>query len=188
MEELGPGSAGVFEVGLCLARMLCGQVKLVPIILNLAEYWAVSSAKISVPWGAVFHAGTPLRPYLTLKITGRHKRALQQLVFTTVSRDQGWSSHSSYIGTYEASWSWFEVRNRSVQAAGHAKVLQHNMHGSSQERTHRIIWVNNVRSPISDWMETFSDGDVLEVYARAHYRGWTNNVYSVQVVAYTACF
>jgi hypothetical protein len=85
-----PGQIGVVQVGLCLARMLGGQVKLVPVILDLAEYWAVSSAKRSDPQGAVFGADPLVKPYLILKITGRH---LRRLVFTAVSHDQGKRLH-----------------------------------------------------------------------------------------------
>jgi hypothetical protein len=72
-----------------------------------------------------------------------------------------------------------------VQTA-HLKI-QSNVHGSVEKRTHRNVWVSSVRSRISDWMGTFGDGDVLEVYARAQYPGWLNHAYSVEVVAYTAC-
>lgn len=86
---------GVVQVGLCLGRMLRGQVQFVPVILDLAEYWAVSSAERRDPEGVVFRDDPSVQPYLTLKITGRHKKPLRRLVFTTVSHDQGMLPSSS---------------------------------------------------------------------------------------------
>lgn len=73
-----------------------------------------------------------------------------------------------------------------MQAAGRHKI-QNNVHGSMEKRTHRNVWVSDVNSRVSEWMGTFSSGDVVEVYARAQYPGWQNHVYSVEIVAYTAC-
>lgn len=79
----------IIQVGLCLARMLRVHVKLVPVILDLAEYWAVSSAERNDPQGVVFRQGSPDEPYISLKISGRRKEPLRCLVFTTTSHDQG---------------------------------------------------------------------------------------------------
>jgi hypothetical protein len=79
----------IIKVGLCLARMLRAQVKLVPVILDLAEYWAVSTAERNTPMGVVFIQGSPDEPYISLKINGRSKEPLRRLVFTTTSHDQG---------------------------------------------------------------------------------------------------
>jgi hypothetical protein len=102
-EELDLSQAGVFQVALCLNRKLRGRAKLVPNLLDLAEYWAVSSAKRTDPQGAVFRSDRydTLQPYLTLKITGRHKTPLKRLMFTTVSHDQG--MHFSF---YEQGIDW----------------------------------------------------------------------------------
>ncbi|KAJ7495296.1 hypothetical protein FB451DRAFT_1213777 [Mycena latifolia] len=204
----------ILQVGLCLARMLRAQVKLVPVILDLAEYWAVIYAERNDPQGVVFRQDSPDEPYISLKISGRSKEPLRCLVFTTTSHDQGWSDHKSDIGTYRGGCSWFEVGNEG----GNRHKLQNNLHGSDKKHVHRNVWVRNASSPavqnlttatlrnvyvsaISDWMGAFRSGNVLNVYAKqstqpqlrgwgisvAYYPGWENHVYAVKVVAYTAC-
>ncbi|KAF7377540.1 ANK-REP-REGION domain-containing protein [Mycena sanguinolenta] len=178
----------VIEVGLCLARMLRTAPKLVPVILDLAEYWAVSSAERSTPEGAIYDQDSPDEPYLTLKISGRAVDPLRRLIFTTKSRDQGWSSHTAHIGSYRESCSWFEAGNASLLKLGRQR-FQSNLHGSSKARVHRNVWVNDNTTwrAISDWMGTFRAGDILEVYAKAAYLGWENHVNFVEIVAYTSC-
>ncbi|KAJ6482417.1 hypothetical protein C8R45DRAFT_1099709 [Mycena sanguinolenta] len=178
----------VIKVGLCLAQMLREASKLVPVILDLAEYWAVSSAKISTPEGAIYDQDSPDEPYVTLKISGKTAHPLRRLIFITKSRDQGWSDHTTHIGTYRDSCSWFEAGNASMLKLGRQK-FQYNLHGSSKARVHRNVWVNDNTTwqTISNWMGTFRAGDILEVHAKAAYPGWENHVYSVEIVAYTSC-
>jgi hypothetical protein len=192
----------IIQVGLCLARMLRGQVKLVPVILNLAEYWMVSSAERNDPEGVVFQQDSPDEPYISLAISGGGKELLRRLVFTTISHDQGtcsmisrtgnddntecsgWSSHKENIGTYRMSCSWFEVG----KATGARHSLLSNLHGSSKKRVHRKVWSRDACLPaIADWMGMFRSGDMLDIYAMARYPGWENHVYGVKVVAYVAC-
>ncbi|KAJ7821943.1 hypothetical protein B0H14DRAFT_3732865, partial [Mycena olivaceomarginata] len=176
----------VIQVGLCLAQMLRTEFKLVPVILDLAEYWAVSSTRRSTPQGTIYTQDSPEEPYITLKITGGSKAPLRRLVFTTKSRDQGWSDHTGNIGTYRESCSWFEAGNGSLQTLSRRRI-QNNLHGSSKLRDHRNVWVHDGPTAISDWMHTFRSGDVVEVYPRAMYKGWVNHVYAIEVVAYTCC-
>ncbi|KAF8214398.1 hypothetical protein K438DRAFT_1956475 [Mycena galopus ATCC 62051] len=158
----------IIQVGLCLARMLRGQVKLVPVILNLAEYWMVNS---------------PDDPYISLAISGGGKEPLRRLVFTTISHDRGWSSHKEHIRTYRMSCSWFEVGKEN----GRHSLLS-NLHGSGKKRVHRKVWSRHASLPaIADWMGMFRSGDMLDIYAMARYPGWENHVYGVKVVAYVAC-
>ncbi|KAF8178375.1 hypothetical protein K438DRAFT_2021987 [Mycena galopus ATCC 62051] len=159
----------IIQVGLCLARMLRGQVKLVPVILNLAEYWMVNS---------------PDDPYISLAISGGGKEPLRRLVFTTISHDRGWSSHKEHIGTYRMSCSWFEVGKEN----GRRHSLLSNLHGSGKKRVHRKVWSRHAALPaIADWMGMFRSGDMLDIYAMTRYPGWENHVYGVKVVAYVAC-
>ncbi|KAF7377539.1 ANK-REP-REGION domain-containing protein [Mycena sanguinolenta] len=178
----------VIQVGLCLAQMLRTASKLVPVILDLAEYWAVSSAKRSTPNGAIYDQNSPDEPYVTLKISGRTVDPLRRLIFITESRDQGWSDHTAHIGSYRESCSWFETRNASMLKLKPLR-FQYNLHGSSKARVHRNVWVNDHTTwrAISDWMGMFRAGDILEVHARAAYPGWKNIVNFVEIVAYTSC-
>ncbi|KAJ6581821.1 hypothetical protein B0H19DRAFT_1018794 [Mycena capillaripes] len=174
----------VMQVGLCLAQMLRAEVKLVPVILDLAECWVVSSAARNDPDGVAFRERSPDEPYVSLKISGGSKAPLRRLLITTTSHDQGWSSHPSDIGTYRNSSSWFEVGNRRT---GSRQVSHNNLHGSDKKLMHQnLLAHDSSMQSISDWMETFRGGDVVEVYAKARYPGWANHVYAVEVVAYTA--
>jgi hypothetical protein len=83
------GEEQVIQVGLCLAQMLRAEFKVVPLILDLAEYWAVSSATRSTTEGAIYDQYSPDEPYITLKISGGAKALLRRLVFITTSHDQG---------------------------------------------------------------------------------------------------
>ncbi|KAJ7906038.1 hypothetical protein B0H13DRAFT_2194496, partial [Mycena leptocephala] len=169
----------IIKVGLCLARMLRAQVKLVPVILDLAKYWAVSTAERNNPMGVVFKQDSPDEPYISLKINGRSKEPLNCLVFTTTSHDQGWSDHNPDIGTYRNSCSWFDVGDER----GNRHRFQDNIHGSDKKRVHRNVWARDAYIPtISDWMRTLRSGDVLKIYPKAYYPGWENHVYAVKVV------
>ncbi|KIY69978.1 hypothetical protein CYLTODRAFT_488459 [Cylindrobasidium torrendii FP15055 ss-10] len=175
----------VLEVGLCLSRMLHGALRLVSYILDLAEYWAVTVVRRDYP-RVLVQDGSPDRPYVSLKLNGgRRKQPLRHVMFTTESHDQGWSeSYIWDIGTYVSAYSWFEAGKNNESER---KRVQNNLHGSPKKRFHRNIWMHGVGTENSNWLSKFRNGDTINVYPKAQFPGWLNYVYSVELVAYTAC-
>lgn len=99
-----------------------------------------------------FHTGhkavcedCPQRPYLSLKVPciPNNRVVVRRAVFTTISHDQGWaSSRPELNGTYEDTWTYFEVR--VVDSAGRERipreVTTQNVRASSEPKKHVVCW------------------------------------------------
>ncbi|KAF4616605.1 hypothetical protein D9613_008514 [Agrocybe pediades] len=154
-------------------------LKIVPGILDYAEYWAVSTAKREeLKVYDRTHNGHG-DDYLSITVKGRVKR----IVFTTISHDQGFSDCPHLHGTYWNCWTWFEV-GRS--GSPHRKKLQFNVHASWEDHLHTNVW--DYRDPeYGDWFDQLYDGCVVTVYARAEFPAWQNYVKKVEITVYSSC-
>ena len=111
-------------------------------------------------------------PYLTSKPIPNGKK-LKKVAITVVSHDQGWSSFQEDHGTYNNSWTWFEL---SVGPPSGGNVerwrgeVVRNLHAHGEFKEHTI--------EISDQRlyEKAESGDVLTVWAHAKFSGWKNSV------------
>lgn len=99
-------------------------------ILDFAEYWAethvTSSRRAGVEDKTI--------PFLTTPPIEAGR--LRKIVVTTVSKDQGWSSYPEHHGTYDGSWTWFEL-------SLNAPPTEDNKRG---EEKHRCTIVRNVHA------------------------------------------
>ncbi|SJL02874.1 uncharacterized protein ARMOST_06215 [Armillaria ostoyae] len=155
--------------------------------LLMAGLWTVTSAERHEL--VKITEDSPREPYIstTLPITGSPENPVRQIVFTTVSHDQGWSSDDTHGGGMHAgSFTWFEAGVES--SPGVFMRIQDNVRADSQYRTHVNVWDHqDAPLPIKEWMANIKVGDTISVYPRARFAAWVNYVQSVKIDVYTAC-
>ena len=105
-------------------------------------------------------------------------KALKKVVITTVSKDQGWSSYPEHHGTYNGSWSWFELSvgssSRNSGQKWRGEVVR-NLHAHGDFKRHTIEITDG------ELYEKAKSGDVLTVWALARFPGWKNTVKEVKI-------
>lgn len=116
-------------------------------------------------------------PYLTSKPIPDGKK-LKKVIITVVSKDQGWSSFPDDHGTYNNSWTWFELSagpppSGSVERWRGEVVRNLHAHGEFKEHTIEIL--------DKGLYEKAESGDVLAVWACAEFPGWRNTVKKVTI-------
>ena len=116
-------------------------------------------------------------PYLVSRPIPAGK-TLKKVVITVISKDQGWSSYKSDHGTYDNSWTWFDLSVGSPSEGSGEKwrgEVVRNLHAHSDFKEHTI--------KISDGelYEKAKSGDVLTVWASARFAGWKNTVKKVKI-------
>ncbi|WRT64598.1 uncharacterized protein IL334_001531 [Kwoniella shivajii] len=113
---------------------------------------------------------------------------IRKCVIEILSKDQGWSTNDpSHYGTYEQSYSWFDVAlwrreggvEREVEGSRHA--IQNNVHAGQYFKAHRIIL-----STDHPTIKLAQPGDWIVLWARAKYQGWENHVKEAAVTVYTS--
>ena len=116
--------------------------------------------------------------YLTSKPIPSGKR-LKKVVITVDSKDQGWSSYQDDHGTYNNSWTWFELSvgqpsDKGAVEKWRGEVVR-NLHAHGEFKEHTI--------KITDkkLYERARSGDVLTVWAHARYSGWRNTVKKAKI-------
>jgi len=102
-------------------------------------------------------------------------KSLKKVVVTVISKDQGWSSHQSDHGTYQNSWTWFELSVGSDSGERWRGEVVRNLHAHGNFKEHTV--------EISDGelYEKAKSGDVLTVWALAKFSGWKNTVKKVKI-------
>jgi len=152
-------------------------------ILDYAQYWAKNTCARLNP-SPTQHRNCNTRYLTTLPLSeGHFRHPLRQVVITTVSKDQGWSSDNRrYHGTREASWTWFELTLES-QETGEEKYrteIVRNIHAGAEMVEYRRC-INDPRL-----LELAEKGDTLSVWVRAMFPGWVNYVSSVVIETFVA--
>ncbi|KAI1073622.1 hypothetical protein F5B20DRAFT_597369 [Whalleya microplaca] len=116
---------------------------------------------------------------------------IQQVRISIRSHDQGWSSHSMHHGTYEGSYTWFEVGiqksdGRWLDLNFDERLITRNIHASSQSRTHCIIFSHDDSTGTSSWTTLLELGDRVAVLPKAQFQGWVNYVQSANIEIFTS--
>ncbi|KAF9789358.1 hypothetical protein BJ322DRAFT_1136024, partial [Thelephora terrestris] len=115
--------------------------------------------------------------YLTSQPIPNGKK-VKKVVITVDSKDQGWSSFQDDHGTYNNSWTWFEL---SVGPPSDGAVerwrgeVVRNLHAHGEFKKHTIEIFDK------GLYEKAKGGDVLTVSAHARYPGWKNTVKKVKI-------
>ena len=121
---------------------------------------------------------------------------MRKLVFFLRSRDQRWSDQSERRGTYDGSWTWFDVvlqkPNSSLTVGGKVKnadeelktrlCLQRNRHAGTEFEEYRI--------ELKGWsgcklFHEMVKGDRIALMMSARFPGWQNNVNYARMDIYT---
>lgn len=123
-------------------------------------------------------------------------------MFTTTSHDQGWATFRPELnGTYEDTWTYFEVR--VVDSTGRDRipreVTTQNVRASSEPRKHVVCWdfrddkywllseeykeapVSHSGITPSKWLAALQAGDIVQMVPRAELRTWVNNVVEASI-------
>ena len=113
-------------------------------------------------------------PYLVSRPIPAGK-TLKKVVVTVVSKDQGWSSYQKDHGTYQNSWTWFELSVGSDSGEKWRGEVVRNLHAHGDFKKHTITISEG------ELFEKAKSGDVLTVWALAKFSGWKNTVKKVKI-------
>ncbi|CAI6337695.1 unnamed protein product [Periconia digitata] len=124
--------------------------------------------------------GSPAVPYLTFTVPpGRVAKFTCQIW----SHDQGWSDDRMNHGTYNGSYTWFEMRYEGTARELAPFVIQRNVHASRIAKHHTITWDTDQKNitEASIFMSTLRASDQVGIYPMARFQGWMNYVYAMTV-------
>lgn len=168
---------------------------LVPIVLDYAQLWSTIAIARRFRKERINERRAGLVA-LTCKLPENMPGStVRRLRITTESRDQGWSDYLDQHGTYEGSWTWFELGVRPIaeqnQVSGSADegnliigregdtvrrtLVTRNIHARRKWKTHVVVWdVANETEEIRKLIWGAKAGDVIELSVWARYPGWEN--------------
>lgn len=178
----------------CEAIFLLRQVvvpDLIPDILDLAEYWVVTSAarasrrtEFTQSNAGREYVVASLPEYLPVGSVGK-------IEFSTVSRDQGWSSFPADRNTYQNSHTWFEVVVYEPDPYELSRVITPrmriitNVHAGKEWKKHDVIWTYDCADEqIRQLVARLKGGQRIAITAWAMYPGWKNHVSSASIDIY----
>ncbi|OCF58604.1 hypothetical protein L486_03092 [Kwoniella mangroviensis CBS 10435] len=109
---------------------------------------------------------------------------IRKCVIETLSKDQGWSSNNpAHYGTYEQSYSWFEISllrgDKEVEGSRHS--IQNNVHAGQYYKPHC-----NILSADHPTFRLAQPGDRIVLWVRAQYQGWLNIVKEAAITVFTS--
>ena len=195
----------VFHAHFCLQNTLLSLLPnashIIRTILEIAEYWITSKVVHAEKLRFTMHDGDFI--YLRSRpIAGRAICPVQKIVVTTTSKDQGWSGAPGH-GSYDGSFTWFNIALQREGAPVKPFNLTTNIHAGQSMKKHTMRWTQNGRlGETSDWLESngcihnleiakwvreLRRGDRIVVIPKALHRGWTNIVKRVEITVYTSC-
>ncbi|KAJ5733733.1 hypothetical protein N7493_002519 [Penicillium malachiteum] len=182
-----PNENDVFETYFVLRKCFNGLLPghLIRGILELAQYWSVSydlrEDEIAVmekdcQWDT---------PYLVSSPVCGNVKEIRIIVW---SHDQGFSSFPQRHGTFEDSWTWFQLGLEKL--SGETRILQDpliiNVHASWNLRRSKVVY--SAKSPTRpDWIDDLKSGDRLSIIPKAQYPAWKNYVYEASIEVRSSC-
>ncbi|OXC64659.1 hypothetical protein J008_05272 [Cryptococcus neoformans] len=119
--------------------------------------------------------------------TGRGERRawVKEVVVETFSKDQGWSNYAQHYGTYNSSFSWFEVSllREDKEVPGSRHIVQHNVHAGQYCKYH-----TNTLTIEHPTLQLAQQGDRIVLWVRALYPGWSNWIREGAITVFSAPF
>ena len=161
-------------------------------IMDMAEYWTRSSSSRSEKVEINNRDAELQVAYLTSSpIVGTTRAPVRRITFTTLSHDQGHSSYPQDHGSYDNSWTWFDLNviqkdGRRLDFEGESKQLVVNVHASGNLREHRVIYGDRPGMCQTKWMSRLEPGDAVSVVPMARFPGWVNYVYGASIEIFTS--
>ncbi|WWC68133.1 uncharacterized protein I206_102056 [Kwoniella pini CBS 10737] len=109
---------------------------------------------------------------------------IRRCIIETLSKDQGWSTSSTeHYGTYEQSYSWFEISllrdDKEVEGSRHS--IQHNIVAGQYYKSHV-----NILEFDHPTLKLAKPGDKIVLWVRAQYQGWQNWVKEGAITIFTS--
>ncbi|OCL12101.1 hypothetical protein AOQ84DRAFT_421174 [Glonium stellatum] len=162
-------------------------------IMEYAGYWLRSTSsearKIKVDQNGA-ELGLPY--LLSNPIQGRKNAPVRQVKFVIRSHDQGWSSYPNQHGTYEGSYTWFDVaiwksNGEWVDFKDEASTLTRNVHASPKPREYCILYGRHSQRRHCRWIDWLEPGDRVAIIPKALYPGWVNYVESASIEVMSTC-
>ncbi|KAB8261451.1 hypothetical protein BDV32DRAFT_121378 [Aspergillus pseudonomiae] len=156
-------------------------------VLDYAEYWLLSriSRADEMQYEERDCHGQP--PYLTSAPIQGERYPVRKIQITIWSHDQGWSSYPQDHGSFNNSWTWFDLSiarppGRDDISKDANLRLATNVHASKKTMCHEIIYHRdqNLR-----WVRNLQPGDRISIIPRALYPGWRNFVEKACIEIYT---
>ncbi|KAJ5658406.1 uncharacterized protein N7484_002055 [Penicillium longicatenatum] len=151
-------------------------------ILDLARYWLRSQTSQSGLVSCDEKECQDRRPYLISEpIRGGKDRPVREVQFVIWSHDQGFSSYPEFHGTFESSFTWFDVgieqlpHRPPINIKEGERVLTTNIHASRKLRRHQIIYGESAVKQ-RGWLEKLQVGDRVSIIPMAQYPAWRNFV------------
>jgi hypothetical protein len=94
-------------------------------------------------------------------------------------------------GTYDHSWTWFEVAIipfQSYKSSGNLRYppprrhLQSNAHAVAEFKVHKNTWdARDMDVERQEWLRFLQPGDVVQLIPRALYRAWVNHIKRAEI-------
>lgn len=164
---------------------------LIPDILDRAEYWVVTSAARAYRRARISARNTG-QAYVIASLTDYLPAgSVRKIIFSTVSRDQGWSSFPADHNTYENSHTWFEVavfepdQDSPASFCPAIRIIT-NVHAGKEWKKQDVVWTYDSEDDrIRDFVTSLKGGQRIAITAHAAYPGWENRVSCASIDIYT---
>ncbi|KIR57836.1 hypothetical protein I314_06341 [Cryptococcus bacillisporus CA1873] len=116
---------------------------------------------------------------------GERTAWVKEVVIETFSKDQGWSNYAQHYGTYDSSYSWFEVSllRGDKEVPGSRHIVQHNVHAGQYCKYH-----TNTLTIEHPTLQLAQQGDRIVLWVRALYPGWSNWIREGAITVFSAPF
>ena len=173
-------------------------MEIVDSILDLAEYYVITQSVTRDDENLVVRTEhDPTKPYVLTQPLLANTKRFRKIVFTIESHDQGWSNDSSQNrslkGTYESSWTWFDVGVVDTVGNLGAEVrmgpsINCNAQVILASLVHTTTWTrNSISSEVRDWFNKLQPEDAIAIVPRARFPGWTNYIQFASIELYCHC-
>ncbi|KAJ5928397.1 hypothetical protein N7466_007353 [Penicillium verhagenii] len=154
-------------------------------ILTHAGYWLRSRAARKESKRFTEHNCRDRTPYLVSEPIKGERFPVQEIRIDVWSHDQGWSSYPDDHGTYNGSWTWFDLgiqrpSGREDISTGLGRAVT-NVHASLTTRHHEVVY----RRDEQPWMRELQADDQISIIPRALYPGWQNITEGISIEIYT---
>ncbi|KAJ5408241.1 hypothetical protein N7509_002124 [Penicillium cosmopolitanum] len=162
-------------------------------ILDLARYWLRSQSFRKELISCDEKECQDRRSYLISEpIRGGKDSPVKEVQFIIWSHDQGFSSYPEFHGTYEFSFTWFDVgieqllHRLPIEIKDEERGLVNNIHASRKLRRHQIIY-GELAFKQRGWLGKLQVGDRISIIPRAQYPGWRNFVSEASIEVFSTC-
>lgn len=158
-------------------------------ILDRVEYWIQSESRRKDEISVDENTCKSSPPYLISRpIVSKLQSPVKRIIFVIDGHDQGYSDFPLDHGTFENSWTWFEVEVTKsdgvlIDFEEESKILATNVHASRMTQQHRIMFGDQPGMRQSRWFRKLGAGDTISIRPRAKYSGWVNYVEKASTVA-----